>query len=374
MAVGGSRAPEAGPQDGPAETVISGALVRLRDRRPADFDDMVRWTRPDQAWQEWDAPWEPVQPLEDTPSARAAFAERCRAAAADPDRVRTHLAVETASGDRHIGWVSRYWVDEKSGWLEVGLDICEADCWGKGFGGEALSLWLDYLFRRLPLRRVGLGTWSGNARMVALAHSLGFRVEARIRRAREVRGHLFDALRFGVLREEWEARRDPAVTEVEGAGCVVALGLDEDEPHLLVVWVRGYADPVLPKGHVRPGETPAGAALRETEEETGYRVILAPVPPKVVTGVSVSRRPWLRHRLTFFLAQPAPADAVLLRDRLAARGGLGVTRGPDAVGDETVVAAGWLPLREARSALQRPEQLSALAAFFPLEPGGGRRP
>ncbi len=174
---------------------------------------MVRWTAPGLAWQAWDAPWEATEPIADTPANRASFEERRRRRTA-PGKVRTRLEIDIRPGaqpgqtaaPRHLGWVSRYWVGEETGWLEVGIDICEEDAWGRGFGREALELWIDYLFRELPLRRVGLTTWSGNARMAALAKRLGLVLEARIRQARVVRGEVYDALKYGVLREEWQAR------------------------------------------------------------------------------------------------------------------------------------------------------------------------
>jgi hypothetical protein len=69
---------------------------------------------------------------------------------------------------------------------------------------EALGLWCDYLLAALPsLVRLDLRTWDGNERMVSLAKRLGFREEARFRRARMVKGERCDGLGFGVLREEW---------------------------------------------------------------------------------------------------------------------------------------------------------------------------
>ena len=58
-------------------------------------------------------------------------------------------------------------------------------------------------------------------------------------------------------------------------------GVATRDGRVLLVKVRNLQGRVLwtfPKGHVEPGETPRRAAVREVEEETGYRCrILAPL-------------------------------------------------------------------------------------------------
>ena len=54
-----------------------------------------------------------------------------------------------------------------------------------------------------PLVRIGLAMWSGNHRMIRSAEKLGMKMEARIRKARLHQDTYYDAVRMGVLREEW---------------------------------------------------------------------------------------------------------------------------------------------------------------------------
>lgn len=77
-------------------------------------------------------------------------------------------------------------------------------------GTEALRLYVSYLFARLDVPRVGITTWSGNERMMRAAARIGMRIEGRMRRCRIVRGELYDSIRMGVLREEWEALHGPS--------------------------------------------------------------------------------------------------------------------------------------------------------------------
>lgn len=102
-----------------------------------------------------------------------------------------------------IGMVSYYWEDKRTRWLEIGIVIYSPEYWNGGFGTEALSLWIDYLFENLTIERVGLTTWSGNPRMIRCAEKLGMRLEGRMRKCRYYNGEYYDSIRMGILREEW---------------------------------------------------------------------------------------------------------------------------------------------------------------------------
>lgn len=60
---------------------------------------------------------------------------------------------------------------------------------------------------------------------------------------------------------------------------VLAVRMDRGEPQYLVISSSNEFDWVLPKGHIKAGEEPADAALRELEEEAGVGgTILAALP------------------------------------------------------------------------------------------------
>ncbi len=183
---------------------IEGKLVTLRSI--TDQDIPVLWEliygEEEPEWKKWDAPYYPLEPhtLETYRSHEHARQERLKQQ--EPD---SRLIIEV--DDTIIGTVTYYWEHKPSLWLEVGIGIYNVNYWNGGYGTEALTLWIDYLFTQLPLARVGLTTWSKNQRMMRVGEKLGMKLEGRMRKCRIHEGRYYDSIRMGVLREEWQASR-----------------------------------------------------------------------------------------------------------------------------------------------------------------------
>lgn len=105
-----------------------------------------------------------------------------------------------------VGDVCRYWEYEKTRWLEIGIVIYDENYWNKGVGTTALKWWITDTFSHFPdIEHIGLTTWSGNHRMMKASEKLGLKQEACIRKVRYWQGVYYDSVKYGVLREEWEA-------------------------------------------------------------------------------------------------------------------------------------------------------------------------
>lgn len=74
---------------------------------------------------------------------------------------------------------------------------------GDGYGKEALSLVIDYVFRVYAHPAVGAGVYAFNEASRNLLTSLGFSEEGRIRKDRFVDGDYVDTVQYGLLRTEW---------------------------------------------------------------------------------------------------------------------------------------------------------------------------
>ncbi|MFB6177196.1 MAG: GNAT family N-acetyltransferase [Halobaculum sp.] len=73
----------------------------------------------------------------------------------------------------------------------------------EGYGSEAISLVLDYVFRTYDHPAVGAGVYEFNDASRGLLESLGFEEEGRTRRDRFVDGEYVDTIQYVLLREEW---------------------------------------------------------------------------------------------------------------------------------------------------------------------------
>jgi RimJ/RimL family protein N-acetyltransferase len=182
-----------------AEFVMPGRLVQLRPTRESDIPDYERWNVPDlKAWQ-FDGPWFGLK-LDKLIEGRKKWLAG--------DRRPPYRRLEIDAVERgHVGWVTAYIHSDDPHMTEAGIDIVEDSLWNQGLGTEAFGLWVGYLFEAYNLMRLGYSTWSGNPRMIRVGEKLGFVLEGRIRRGCEVKGHFYDRIKMGLLREEWQARR-----------------------------------------------------------------------------------------------------------------------------------------------------------------------
>ena len=180
---------------------IEGSKVILRNVKQADLKRLwsLKYGEADPEWKKWDAPYHPLELIDfhtyiDKETKHRTYDEKMG--------VYSELLME--KNDQIIGSVVYYWEHESSRWLEIGITIFEPKYWNGGYGTEALMLFIGYLFEKMEIERVGLTTWSGNERMMAVGEKLGMQVEGRMRKCRYYDGYYYDSIRMGMLREEWE--------------------------------------------------------------------------------------------------------------------------------------------------------------------------
>jgi len=186
--------------------------VILRDVKPSDLDDMIRWFTEETEWMAWDAPWETN--ICDIEAIRKRHLTRLKQASGlEEDAFRTRYEIDTEGGI-HIGWVISYPVSGMcdrvpltDGTRAIGIDIPSPGHRNKGYGQAALNLYLDHMTRH-GHTTVCLETWSGNERMVRVADKIGFTLCQRDVGSRLVDGKRYDGLRF-VKRMEHHDQTSP---------------------------------------------------------------------------------------------------------------------------------------------------------------------
>jgi len=180
--------------------LISYKNVTLRPMRESDLADEERWQTVETEWGEWDAPWEEDEPF-DMEKERA-YIQKIQS---EPPKTYSMMELDTIEG-RHIGGVSRYFIDDDKHLLAVGIDIPPIDARRKGYGKNALVLWMSYHFANSDADEIFTQTWSGNYPMIKLAERIGFKEIGRIKGIRRVRGERYDALTFSMSREDFFER------------------------------------------------------------------------------------------------------------------------------------------------------------------------
>ena len=83
------------------------------------------------------------------------------------------------------------------------LTLFSPEAKGKGFGGEATRLIVQYGFETLNLNRIQLHVWVDNEPALKIYQKVGFQIEGTLRQAMYHDGQYCDFYVMGMLREEY---------------------------------------------------------------------------------------------------------------------------------------------------------------------------
>ena len=158
--------------------VARGQNVVLREKRIGDAASDFRW-RTDLELARFDAARPFASTYED-------YLSLYRDELRYPSPYRRTLAIEDSAG-RHIGNVMYYNIDTVRREAEIGITIGERECWGHGYGSDAVRALVEHLTRVNGFRRVYLKTLDWNVRAQRSFEKAGFTVRGRSRRG----GHSF---------------------------------------------------------------------------------------------------------------------------------------------------------------------------------------
>ena len=82
------------------------------------------------------------------------------------------------------------------------------DYWGRGYVPGAARALIDLGFKDLGLHKIELVCFGYNVQSQRVAEKFGFTLEARIRDRKDAQGNRCDELRYGLLKSEWEIKKD----------------------------------------------------------------------------------------------------------------------------------------------------------------------
>lgn len=83
------------------------------------------------------------------------------------------------------------------------IGIGNQEYWGKGYGSDALAVFIQYLFRQWNFRRLMVETIDVNSRAIACYEKLGFVKEGHLREAYYIEGQYHDAVILGLLKSNY---------------------------------------------------------------------------------------------------------------------------------------------------------------------------
>jgi RimJ/RimL family protein N-acetyltransferase len=181
--------------------LFRGSLVRLTALTTEDVPTLVLWYQDPKFLRFFDS--RPAYPK--TEAELKEWLEELR-----KDQNTFAFAVRPVEGNDLLGYLEVDGVDWQHGVCGMGIGFGDRANWGKGYGQEATELGLRYAFDELNMHRVTITVFGYNERSMALAKKLGFRQEGVFRERLQRDGKRYDMLLYGLLRREWDARRQEA--------------------------------------------------------------------------------------------------------------------------------------------------------------------
>jgi RimJ/RimL family protein N-acetyltransferase len=110
------------------------------------------------------------------------------------------FSIDTLDG-KHIGNCSYYNYDEYRGNTELGIMIGDRDYWDKGYGADAVTTLVDYIFNQTSLNRIYLKTLAWNSRAQNCFGKCGFTQYGQVSRD----GYNFVLME--IHRDQWQEQR-----------------------------------------------------------------------------------------------------------------------------------------------------------------------
>ena len=177
-----------------AHETLEGATVRLRPQERSDAALFVRW---------WNDP-EVLHWLHLSEGPAITQDSWLKAHEARREDKGWALWIIEKKDGAPMGEVGLHAIDPIHHRCSLHISIGEKDCWGEGYGTEAILLVLREAFERLGMRRVDLITDIDNERGIRCYEKCGFVREGVLRAHRLRYGKPLDMVEMAVLAEEGE--------------------------------------------------------------------------------------------------------------------------------------------------------------------------
>ena len=113
------------------------------------------------------------------------------------------FAIETIKDSQFIGGCSINDVDWKNSVATVGIFIGDKNCWGKGYGTDAMRTLVTFIFMQMNINKIKLTCYSFNERAIKSYEKCGFRIEGVLRQEIYKNGSYHHKIIMGILKEDF---------------------------------------------------------------------------------------------------------------------------------------------------------------------------
>lgn len=113
------------------------------------------------------------------------------------------FAIETLNDNNYIGGCGVNKIDWKNSVAEVGIFIGDKDCWGKGYGTDAMKVLIEFIFNQMNINKIKLNVYSFNGRAMKSYEKCGFVKEGTLRQELYRDGKYYDIIIMGLLKEDY---------------------------------------------------------------------------------------------------------------------------------------------------------------------------
>jgi len=186
--------------------VLTGRKVVLREKRLDDAAEDYAW-RCDEELAHLDA----AIPLRlSFTEFLADYAEGLRS----PSQHRRRFAIDTVEG-KHIGNLMYYDIDENRSEAELGVMIGDRDYWNQGYGTDAITTLLEYIFSITSLKRIYLNTLDWNLQAQGCFEKCGFVPCKRVKR------YSGTFIVMEIRRDSWQGIAEQTLSKGEAIGDVI---------------------------------------------------------------------------------------------------------------------------------------------------------
>ena len=113
------------------------------------------------------------------------------------------FAIEDLDTGKYIGGCSINECNLKNRNCTIGIMIGDKNCWGKGYGSDALKVLIKFIFEEVNMDKIKLNVFSFNKRAISCYKKVGFKEEGLLKREIYRNGRYYDEVPMALFKEDW---------------------------------------------------------------------------------------------------------------------------------------------------------------------------